>query len=153
MKQGRMILAIVGTMVYAACSDNSKTVAKKEAIKQDTEELATGNFPSGTWRIDSVAENNVIKDRLTTESVVQIFNFRKNGVFSAMEVSPKVTKDRVIGTWKVEHDSLFIINEQGHTTMRYGYTINEATLILKGNFFISANIRKKPTFYLSKYKE
>lgn len=152
-----IVLVSISMLLCVSCSidRNEKVNAseKVEVSKNKQEEIDHGNFQHGTWKIDSVGENNIIKDRLTEDSIIQVFNFRKNGVFSAMEVTSGKTKDRVIGTWKVANDSVFILGETGKVAMRYGFKINGATLTLNGNFQVSSNNRKKPSFYLSKYAE
>ena len=144
-------------LLYASCSSDTNVKVnanqKVEISKDKQEEIDNGNFEHGTWKIDSVGENNIIKDRLTEDSTIQVFNFRKDGVFSAMEVTSRMTKDRVIGTWKVANDSVFILGESGKIAMRYGFKINGSVLTLNGNFQISSNNKKKPSFYLSKYVE
>lgn len=143
--------------LYISCSNeenmNESNNPEKEISKDKKETIELGNFEYGTWKIDSVGENNVIKDRLTQDSTIQVFNFRKDGVFSLMEVTSRMTKDQVIGKWKVEADSVFIISEKGNVAMRYAYEINGTTLTLNGNFQISSNNKKKPSFYLSKFVE
>lgn len=152
-----IVIMSISMLLYASCSSdtNMKVNANQEVeiSKDKQEEIDNGNFEHGTWKIDSVGENNSIKDRLIEDSIIQVFNFRKDGVFSAMEVTPRMTKDRVIGKWKVEEDSVFIITEKGNIAMRYGYKLNGSTLTLNGNFQISSNNKKKPSFYLSKYVE
>jgi hypothetical protein len=142
-------------LLCASCSGDAhvKVNANQqvEILKDKQEEIDNGNFVHGTWKIDSVGENNSVIDRLTKDSIIQVFNFRKDGIFSAMEVTPRMTKDQVIGKWKVEADSVFIISEKGNIAMRYGYEFNGPRLTLNGNFQISANNKKKPSFYLSKY--
>lgn len=152
-----ILIMSISMLIYSSCTSdtNVKINAKPEIeISKDKKEMIDiGSFEHGTWKIDSVGENNIIKNRLTKDSVIQVFNFRKDGVFSAMEVTPRMTEDRVIGKWKVEKDSVFIISEKGNIAMRYGYKMNDPVLILNGNFQISANNKKKPSFYLSKYVE
>lgn len=123
-------------------------------LKEKTETSGSGGFEYGTWKIDSVGENNVIKDRSSVEdSIIQVFNFRKDGVFSGMEVNPRVTKDRVIGKWKADDDSVFVITEKGNIAMRFAYILDGPKLTLNGNFQISSSNKNKPSFYLSKYVE
>ena len=147
-------IMFISFLLCAACSsDVNLKVNANSDNKILKGKIELGNFEYGTWRIDSVSENNIVIDRLTNKSVIQVFNFRKNGVFSTMEVTPSVTKDQVIGKWKVEKDSVFILGEKGNIAMRYTYEINESTLFLNGNFNVSSNTQKKPSFYLSKYLE
>jgi hypothetical protein len=149
------LLTIIIMFNFTSCAgeskSNDKTVPKKEVSKIEKPKKNFGDFKYGTWKIDSVGENNIIIDRLTEDSVIQVFNFKYNEVFSAMEVLPTVTKDRPIGTWKVANDSVFIISKSGQVAMRYGFEFIDNTLILKGNFQISSKNKKKPSFYLSKY--
>ncbi len=151
-------MLIATAILNASCSNetkmkvaNNSNVAKEKTIKAEVFDF--GNFKYGTWKIDSVGENKVVIDRLIKDTVIQVMNFRKDGVFSSMEVSSRWTKDRVIGNWKVKEDSVFIVTEQGNIAMRYGYEFKGSTLSLNGNFHISSNNKKKPTFYLSKYVE
>lgn len=139
------------TIHLTSCGENVDVKNPKIEIKKENIDL--GDFKHATWKIDSVLENRIIIDRLVEDSVFQIFNFRKNGIFSSMEVTSKCTKDEVIGTWKVEKDSVFIFGKAGNIAMRYGYEMKGPVLTLNGNFQISSNIKKMPTFYLSKYIE
>lgn len=74
-------------LLYASCSSDKKvnTHQKVEISKDKQGEIDNGSFKHGTWRIDSVGENKFIKTRLIEDSTIEVFNFRKNGVFSAME--------------------------------------------------------------------
>lgn len=144
------LIAII--LLFASCTNQTKTqLATKQPKKEVTEQ--TGDFTPGMWRVDSVAEDNLIKDRLIDKTPKQVFNYEKNSHFSVMEVTEKMTKSSQIGTWKAENDSLFVYSEQGHLAMRFGYSINGNKLTLKGNFPISEYNTKKPVFYLSKYVE
>lgn len=140
-----------------SCSNNSNLKVNmnqpNESSDINLKEINKGKFEYGTWRIDSVAEDKIIKNRLIKDSNIQVFNFRKDGVFSTMEVTSKKTSDYVFGNWKVENDSIFIFIEKGNLAMSYGFQINGSCLTLNGNFEISSNIKKKPSFYLSKYVE
>lgn len=143
-----LLLFIVS--LYSSCTskeDQGKGVLKQHAT---TDQIS---FTHGTWRIDSVGENNQVIDNLVEDSIIQVFNFRKGGVMSAMEVKSTVTEDRQIGKWRIKKDSLYIFNETGNIMMRYGYEIDRSKLVLKGNFPITSTNKKKPTFYLSKYKK
>ncbi|MCE2712431.1 MAG: hypothetical protein LW688_07820 [Cryomorphaceae bacterium] len=158
-KANKLIIIILATAsLITSCSNETKM--KGETKSNEIQEKNTksevvdfGNFKYGTWKIDSVAENKVVIDRLVEDTVIQVMNFRKDGIFSSMEVSSRWTKVRDIGSWKVKKDSVFIVTEQGNIAMRYGYEFKDATLTLNGNFQISSNNEKKPTFYLSKYIE
>lgn len=144
-------------LLYISCSNEMsekvRTNPENKIAKDKMDKIENGIFEPGTWRIDSLAENNVIKKILTKDSVIQVFNFRKDGALSGMEVTPSVTKDRKLGKWKVENDSVFFISEKGNIFMRYGYQKKGDVLILNGNFPISSTNKKKPSFYLSKYIE
>ncbi len=139
-----------------ACTNPSQNKQDSDTIKTKGPEKKTideiGGFRTGTWRIDSVAENNVIIDRLIDDTLFPVMNFHKTGAFYTLEATSQWAKATPAGTWKIENDSLFILTEKGNVAMRYGFEIKESLLILKGNFNISNNIKKKPTFYLSKYK-
>lgn len=160
MKKGKkLVLILIATALFnTSCSNeakmkvdtHSKTTHEK-TIETEVEDF--GRFKYGTWKIDSVAENKVVIDRLVKDTIIQVMNFRKDGVFSSMEVSSRWTKDRVIGNWNVKEDSVFIISEQGKIIMRYGFEFKGPILSLNGNFQISSNNKKKPTFYLSRYVE
>lgn len=146
---------IFATCLIAACTaENSIKVNSEEDKEISIDNRMNDNVFSTheSWRIDSVAENNLVIDRLLEDSVSQVFNFRMDGVFSVMEVTPKITKDRVIGKWKVENDSVFIFGKKGNIVMQYGITFNEDLLSLNGNQ-ISAQNKNRPSFYLSKYIE
>lgn len=142
-------------LLFTSCSGErgSKINADHEIENPKKKTEKTENFKPGTWKIDSVGENELIKDRLIENSTIQVFNFRKDGVFSTMEVTSGMTKDREIGTWKAAKDSVFILGESGKIAMSYGFKIDGEVLTLKGNFQISSNNGKKPSFYLSKYVE
>jgi hypothetical protein len=130
--------------------EKSESISKE--IKNKSETFDPGNFKCGAWRIDSVGENEQVIDRMSDDSsFIQGFNFRNNGKFSTLEINPGVVKDRVVGSWIIEKDSLYVLSEKGNIAMRYGYEFLKDVLVLKGNFEISSKNKKKPVFYLSKY--
>ena len=147
------LLLLVGN--FSSCTETVEKIdaETKQTAAPEIESADMNGFKSGTWRIDSVAENQQIIDRLVGDSVIQVFNFRKEGVFSVMEVMEHSSSDRVLGKWKVHNDEISIIYETGGKTMTYNFEIDEARLTLHGNFEISTQNKKKPTFYLSKYSE
>lgn len=151
-------MLIATTLFNASCSNETKMkedTNTKEAQEEniETKVVDFGNFKYGTWKIDSIAENKVIIDRLVKDTIIQVMNFRKDGILSTMEVSNRFTAISVIGKWKVKDDSVFIITEQGKIALRYGFEFKDSTLSLNGKFKISSNNKKKPTLYLSKYVE
>lgn len=148
-----LLLAIVN---FSSCTETEDKieVETKSTPAPEVESTDLNGFKSGTWKIDSVAENEQVIDRLVGDSVIQVFNFRKEGVFSVMEVLEHRSSDRVLGKWKVHNDQVSILYEEtGGKPMIYNFEIDEARLILRGNFEISTQNKKRPTFYLSKYKE
>ena len=105
----------------------------------------------GTWRIDSVAENEIVIDRPGNEKKIQLFNFRKSGVFSFMKITPSVKEDRVLGRWEIKGNCILI--ENGAKCMKYRFEFSTPNvLILHGDDQISANNKAKPTFFLTKYQ-
>lgn len=138
-------------------SCNSATKPKQDLEKSNKESVtadkAPDNFKLGKWKIDSVAENGKIIDRLIGTDTIQIFNFSNDGFLHGIEVTQKVETSRPVGKWKIDADSIFILGSYNQVVMRYGYKMTDSTLFLYGNFEISREIRNKPTFYLSKYKD
>lgn len=151
-----LIFSVV-QFLSSSCSNNTKTKVdtntEKEILNAPTEKIEMGNFKYGKWRIDSVAENNTIIHRLTKDTIIQVFNFRKNGKFATLKVEPKHSMERVIGTWSIKKDSLFMLAPKGGIAMRYGWELNKNILILNGNFQATSTNKNKPTFYLSKFKD
>lgn len=130
--------------------EKSNTISKEIKSKEKT--FDPGNFKCGAWRMDSVGENELIIQRMSDDtSFIQGFHFRNNGKFSTLEINPGVVKDKVVGSWIIENDSLYVLSEKGNIAMRYGYEFIKDVLVLKGNFEISSKNKKKPVFYLSKY--
>ena len=149
-------LYLVIFMLSACKPDGSKNLINGKANKHIDEVTKTrnyGDFEYGPWKIDSVGEENSIQERLSQKSPIQVFHFRKSGLFSITEITPKVTNDRVMGNWNSKDDSVFIVSDNGAIAMRYAYKINGQTLTLRGNFHVSENNKKTPIFYLSKYVE
>lgn len=144
-------------LVFTACENNSGKSANDENKEQEKTiyiKPQSRGFGHAAWRIDSVAENNVVIGRPFKDPDIQIFHFEKDGTFSTMLVkSSGVTQNRPIGKWKLENDSVFITNNSGDRAMNYGFEMKGPVLILHGNFEVSSSIKKKPTFYLSKYVE
>lgn len=157
MKYNLILLASI-TFIFSSCSNEPKKkdivkpkISKAKIVKEV--QFDCGNFKYGNWKIDSVEENNIIIDRLINDSVIQVMNFRKNGVFSTKEATVKCIKDRVVGTWKVKEDSVFILNEKNEIEMKFTFKNKDSKLALKGDFQVSATKKKNPIFYLSKYYE
>lgn len=130
--------------------EKSESISKE--IKNKSETFDPGNFKCGAWRIDSLGENEQVIHRVHNDtSLIQVFNFRKDGNFLVLEISPGEEKCRPLATWRVENDSFYVLSEKGNIAMRYGYEFIKDVLVLKGNFEISSKNKKKPVFYLSKY--
>lgn len=149
------ILFLSMLFFFYACNtknqeEKSNTISKE--IKNKVEPFDPGNFKCGAWRMDSVGENELIIQRMFDDTTfIQGFHFRNNGKFSTLEINPGVVKDKVVGSWIIENDSLYVLSEKGNIAMRYGYEFIKDVLVLKGNFEISSKNKKKPVFYLSKY--
>lgn len=151
-----VLLMMIVSFHLTSCAGETNSLDQKAPQKEIPEGekgiIGESTFEQGTWKIDSVAEDQVVFDRLMNDSTIQVFNFRKNGDFSTMEVTPKLIKDRLVGTWKAVNDSFFVMGESGKAVMRYGFEIDDSVLKLNANFEVSSQNKKKPTFYLSKYR-
>jgi hypothetical protein len=144
----KLILLPLSTSILLACSSSTKKM-KSENEKEVNQPLK--NALTGIWKIDSVAENNLVTNRVPKDTIIQAFHFKITQVCATMEIDSTSSKEREIGFWKVKKDSLFILGPTGKLAMPYGFTLNGSVLTLAGNFKISSNNTRKPTFYLSKY--
>lgn len=152
-----VFILLFSASLFSSCTNRTDTEKTPEPEKKVEEKKAEvqdmGSFKPGTWKIDSVAENNQIVDRLNEKNTIQVFHFRRDGVFAVMEIKTTSASERPTGKWEVKRDSVFVLSENGDVSMSYGYRINGKVLTLNGNFNVSAENKNKPSFYLSKYEE
>ncbi|AEA45065.1 hypothetical protein [Fluviicola taffensis] len=146
----KSLILLALSIIISACNPSNKNqISENETkTKKELEKLVTG-----MWKIDSVAEDNLVTQRVPKDTIIQAFHFKKSNVCATMEIDSNSTKSREIGFWKVKKDSLFILGMTGKVAMPYGFILKGSVLTLNGNFKISSNNTKKPTFFLSKYRE
>jgi hypothetical protein len=152
------LIIVMNAVIFLFSSCNNESTKKVKAQLNVEKDIPTkvqkeknASICFGTWRIDSVAENEIVIDRQGNEQKFQLFNFRKSGVFSMMEITPNVKKDKVLGHWKTIGNSILI--ENGDKFMKYRFEFsNPNVLILHGEYQISSNNTAKPTFFLTKYQ-
>ena len=111
------LIIVMNAVIFLFSSCNNESTKKVKAQLNVEKDIPTtvqkeknASICFGTWRIDSVAENEIVIDRQGNEKKFQLFNFRKSGVFSMMEITPNVKKDKVLGHWKTIGNSILIEN-------------------------------------------
>jgi hypothetical protein len=125
---------------------------KQSVVQQNQKKVIENKFESGLWRIDSIAENDNVVVRLLNNDSIQILNFEKNGTFSTVDLTKRITKTNQIGTWKADFDSIYIFNDKAKLFLIYGYDLRETGMVLNSRFSVSEKNKNKPCLYLSKYK-
>ncbi|MBU2019660.1 MAG: hypothetical protein KJ941_08440 [Bacteroidetes bacterium] len=165
MTKGTLDIALIlSILIFISSCEGKKDNEDSNLIKKESSPKSVETKKSeieldsskkfGQWRIDSVAENNKVIDRLANDNKIQIFNFRKDSSFSIVSIKDGMTIDELIGTWEINKDSVLIFSKKRHIIMKYRFElIHTNILILNSGFEISSSNNNKPTFYLSKYKE
>ena len=133
-----------GKKVVATPAKNTET--KKESDLSEAEKLLVGK-----WRIDSVAEDQQVVNRLITDDTIQAFGFGYGRKFSMLEITSKMEISEPLGEWKTDANRLLITNSAGKVLLEYTYTIQGTVLTLVGTSSISSKNPKKPVFFLSRY--
>jgi hypothetical protein len=145
-----IFLLIAGVTILTSCNSSIKEQTPRTEVKPENK---LEKSVSGIWKIDSVAEDYTVTNRTPKDTIIQGFYFKKSTVCATIEIDSNKRKEREIGFWKVKEDSLFILGMTGKVAMPFGFKLKGSVLTLNGNFKISSNNTKKPTFFLSKYVE
>jgi hypothetical protein len=146
--KNKIILCLSLILIFS-CENNYKKV--KEDKKNNNIQAITNKINLvGTWKIDSIfeGESKIFFDNQNGETSQGFeFNYQKKLCVTKGE-SPKISKQ--IGFYSQDNDSLFFENMNKEIFQRYHVRVLSDKLILEGNFFISEENKKRPTFYLSR---
>ena len=88
----------------------------------------------------------------SVDTVINVLNFRKDGILTSWEINSKWKATRPFANWTFKGDTIFVFIEKDSSVMSCSYDLEDSTLILNGSFLVNTN-KGKLAHYLSKYVE
>lgn len=145
----------LGFVIFLSCQGRTaQKIKKKDLIVSLDSKKMSSDMIVGKWIIDSIAEDGVIAKILENSdtSYEGLYFDHKNRVQTVRRTA-RFEEGKPLCDFELKGDSLFFITS-GRVFQKYRVVkLRKNVIVLHGNFFIADEIRKKPSFYLSKVKE
>jgi hypothetical protein len=110
--------------LFFSCENEKKQSSKNNKINKTHSKEGF----IGTWKIDETLSNK--NRKIVDSSNLQLVTFNEKSIRSIIYIDGELVSDRILGNWKVEKDTLIILNKKNIPELYYSFFLSKNNLTL-----------------------